>query len=205
MRHFTVAMVVLAALVLAVGGCSKDKSGGSGDSGGGKERTTSGGESTKPVAPKVDSPAKQPAVSGELVRTGMTMDEVTKVLGEPTSQFGAEADGKEVMTCVWEKGNTVYTVQFHDGKVMAVHTGTDSSGEPAAGGAEVKKNFSKVRIGMSEAEVVKLLGPPTQSGSTAGEGEMTFVVKVWEVGESTYTVSFLNGKVQVTHKDEGEE
>ena len=197
MRHLVVAVVVLGVLSLVVAGCSKKQPAGSGT---GTER---GGPGSGTATGSSDAPAATaPAKVGQ-VKTGMTLEQVTAILGEPTTQFAADAQGKQILQCVWETDGATYSVQFHDGKAAVIHEGTEGGARSAADGARVKTSFSKVRPGMTEAEVDALLGPPTKSGGTAGQG-MSMTVKTWEVGESTYTVSFMNGKVQMTHKDEGD-
>jgi len=196
MKQLMMVTLMLAGLALVAAGCSKDKAA---SSGGQKKQSASEGGSAAPAAAPA-APASAP--TGE-VQVGMTLEQVTKILGEPTSQYATSADGKEILQCVWEKGGTTRSVQFHDGKAAFIHEGTERAAADAGSGARVKQNFSKVKTGMSEAEVVKLLGSPTSSGSAAG-GEMSIVVKTWQVGDSTYTVSFMNGKVQMTHRQEGE-
>jgi outer membrane protein assembly factor BamE (lipoprotein component of BamABCDE complex) len=203
MRRLALAMGVLAVLAMVVGGCSREKPSGPAKGEAGKTETAPAGSGGGQTATPAKQPAKEPggesgaAAAGE-VRVGMTQDEVTKILGEPTTQTGMTVDGKDVLQCAWEKGGTTYLVHFQDGKAAWVQQGTEGG---AASAEQVKANFSKVKIGMGEAEVVKLLGPPTNSGGTAAGGEMSFVVKTWEVGDNTYTVTFMNGKVQMTHKE----
>ncbi|MBN2584523.1 MAG: hypothetical protein JXL80_15785 [Planctomycetes bacterium] len=198
MRHLMAAMVIVSVLAMVLGGCSSarekpatTKAPASGGAQGGAE--SSGGEATTPAA------------SGAVgkIKMGMTRDEVVARLGEPTQEMTMNIDGKEVLSCIWEKGDNMVSVQFHDGKAMVVQQGGDSPEGSAVDAGKVAANFSKVKMGMSEAEVEKLLGPPTNSGGTGAEG-MTMVVKTWEVGDAAYVVSFMNGKVQMTHKDSGE-
>lgn len=207
MRWLTVLMVV-AAVAMVVSGCSsKGKPADSPKNDGQGEKTpqassdSSAGDSaeSEPTAAKADT-AKAVKLAGE-IRQGMTLDEVTAILGDPKSQFSAGEGDQAVLQCAWEKDGVTSVVHFQDDKVVAVFHGTDSSVQSPVDAARVKKNFSRVRTGMSEDEVLKLLGAPTNSGGfAAGEGQGS-ATKTWEVDEVTYGVIFLNGKVQMTVKN----
>jgi len=151
-------------------------------------------DAAAPAAPTVTA-----TVAGGKIRTGMTYDEVVAQLGEPTTKMALG----EMLQCAWEKDSSAVVVHFQDDKAMAVHYGGESSEAPAADAGKVAANFSKVKIGMSEDEVDKLLGPATKSGG-AGDGDTAFAVKQWVAGDDVYVVTFMNGKVQVTHKEAGE-
>jgi hypothetical protein len=137
--------------------------------------------------------------SGQL-RTGMTYDQAVALLGEPTTKVAFDAGQGEAVQCSWQKGDTTLVAHFQDGRATLVHQGTESGEAAVADSGKVKANFSKVKIGMSEAEVHKLLGPPTNSFATGAE-DMAMTVKTWELDGATYVVSFMNGKVQMTHMD----
>lgn len=211
MKRLVTVLVMVAALAMVAAGCSskgkpadsETKKGDGGakekapDSSNGSSTSDSGDSETK--TPKADT-AKAAKLAGD-IRQGMTFDEVTAILGDPKSQFSASDNGKDVLQCVWEKDGVTSMVHFQDNKVVMVFHGTDSSAQSPVDAAQVKKNFSKVRTGMSEDEVLKLLGAPTNSSGVAGgEGQST-LTKTWEVDEVTYGVIFLNGKVQMTMKN----
>lgn len=203
MKTVMMAAAVLALAILAMGGCSKkaaDNSGGGKETEGGPEKATGSSSRTAAKAPTGSAP-----LAPGSIRMGMTLDEVKALLGRPQTQMAmGETDGKEVLHCVWQKGDTFYSVQFHDGKVAVFQEGTESAEPTPAAGDQVKKNFDKVKMGMSEAEVVKLLGPPTNATSTGAEGQ-SFAVKTWETADGTYAVTFVDGKVQMMHAEAAEE
>ncbi len=191
-RFLAVATVLATILV----GCSSKKSG-SQSGGTTPAASTKTPDAAEPQRDDAASPAVAATVAGGKIRTGMTYDEVVAQLGEPTTKmaFG------EMLQCAWEKDGMTAVVQFQDGKAMAIHYGGESGAEVADAG-KVKANFSKVKIGMSEDEVDKLLGPATNSGG-AGTGDTAFAVKQWVAGDNVYVVTFMDGKVQMTHTESG--
>ncbi len=199
MKRWLTAMGIVATLALMGAGCSKGKNGDvdAGKSSGNTEQgsTSKGSSSTGGVA------GNQGAKLAGDIRQGMSFDDVVAKLGDPTAQHGATADGKELLQCLWEKDGTTILVQFHDNKVFHVQHGSDSGESSPVDAEKVKKNFSKVRIGMSEDEVVNLLGTPTNAAGW-GEGNQSSATKTWEVDGVTYAVVFLNGKVQTTVKNQ---
>ncbi|MBI4831505.1 MAG: outer membrane protein assembly factor BamE [Candidatus Lindowbacteria bacterium] len=56
-------------------------------------------------------------------------------------------------------------------------------------------SFDKVKIGMSEDEVKKILGPPTETSSIA-IGGFSGAALTWTGKEGTIAIQFLNGKAQ---------
>ena len=56
-------------------------------------------------------------------------------------------------------------------------------------------NFGKVRDGMSEPEVLALLGTPTESSSVSVLG-ISGTASKWVAKEAVITVQFVNGKVR---------
>ncbi len=57
-----------------------------------------------------------------------------------------------------------------------------------------QENFSKIQDGMSEQEVLKLLGEPTDSSSAQIIG-ISGTSSKWVAGDTVITVQFVNGKV----------
>jgi hypothetical protein len=200
MKRWWTVMMIVAALVLVGAGCSKGKTGDA-DSGKSSGDTEQGSTAKGSSSTGGSSTGGQGAKLGGDIRQGMSFDDVVAKLGDPTAQYGANADGKELLQCVWEKDGTTVMVQFHDNKVFAVHRGAGSDEANPVDAAQVKKNFSKVRIGMSEDEVIGLLGTPTNSTGW-GDGNQSSATKTWEVDGMTYGVVFVNGKVQTTVKNQ---
>ena len=56
-------------------------------------------------------------------------------------------------------------------------------------------NFGKVRDGMSEQEVLALLGTPTESSSVSVLG-VSGTASKWAAKDAVITVQFVNGKVR---------
>lgn len=57
-----------------------------------------------------------------------------------------------------------------------------------------QENFAKVQEGMSEQEVIALLGPPTESNSVNVLG-VSGTASRWITKDTVVTVRFVNGKV----------
>jgi hypothetical protein len=58
-----------------------------------------------------------------------------------------------------------------------------------------EENFGKVRDGMSEPEVLSLLGTPTESSSISVLG-ISGTASKWVAKDAVITVQFVNGKVR---------
>ena len=63
-----------------------------------------------------------------------------------------------------------------------------------------QENFAKVQDGMTEAEVVALLGSPTESSSVQVLG-VSGTASKWVSGDATITIRFVNGKVALKSFD----
>jgi hypothetical protein len=57
-----------------------------------------------------------------------------------------------------------------------------------------EENFAKVQVGMSEQEVVGILGSPTESDSVTILG-VSGTAWQWKSGNAVASVQFVNGKV----------
>jgi SmpA/OmlA family protein len=64
-----------------------------------------------------------------------------------------------------------------------------------------QENFLKVQEGMSEEEVISLLGRPTESNSVNVLG-VSGTASRWVAGDTAITVRFVNGKVAFKSFDE---
>jgi hypothetical protein len=64
------------------------------------------------------------------------------------------------------------------------------------------ENFLKIEDGMSEQEVIALLGRPTESNSVTLLG-MSGTSTRWVDGDAVISVSFVNGKVALKSYDKG--
>ncbi len=63
-----------------------------------------------------------------------------------------------------------------------------------AGSKINKANFDKIKLGMTQDEVEKILGPPTES-SGIEIPVFAGTMSKWTQGDTTITVQFINGKV----------
>jgi outer membrane protein assembly factor BamE (lipoprotein component of BamABCDE complex) len=65
----------------------------------------------------------------------------------------------------------------------------------ACGGGKIsQENFNKIQVGMTQAEVQKILGEPTESSSLDIAG-FSGTTSTWRAGDTTVTIQFVNGKV----------
>jgi hypothetical protein len=65
-----------------------------------------------------------------------------------------------------------------------------------------QENFLKIQDGMSEQEVIALLGQPTESNSVTLLG-MSGTSSRWVQGDAVISVNFVNGKVALKSFDKG--
>ena len=63
-----------------------------------------------------------------------------------------------------------------------------------------EENFSKIRDGMSEEEVIEVLGPPTESNSVTVLG-ISGTSSRWVGRDAVISVRFVNGKVALKSFD----
>jgi hypothetical protein len=65
-------------------------------------------------------------------------------------------------------------------------------------------NFDKIQIGMTRAQVVIILGNPTESHSVDMAG-FSGTVSKWEQGDVTISIQFVNSKVVAKQFSKGKE
>lgn len=63
-----------------------------------------------------------------------------------------------------------------------------------------EENFAKVREGMSEQQVIELLGKPTESSSVSVLG-LSGTASKWVEKDAVITIQFVNGKVRARSFD----
>jgi outer membrane protein assembly factor BamE (lipoprotein component of BamABCDE complex) len=112
------------------------------------------------------------------VELGMSEEEVTKVMGEPTKTERASAGRSGFL---WEDGEDFALVLFRDKKAAV----KDSSLLPPASKDITRALFERVRLGMTKAQVNALLGPPTEPNGDD---------PVWRQGSKYIALRFLGGK-----------
>ena len=64
-----------------------------------------------------------------------------------------------------------------------------------------QENFAKVEEGMTEAQVIALLGAPTESNSVTVLG-ISGTSSRWASGDAEITIRFVNGKVALKRFDQ---
>lgn len=72
----------------------------------------------------------------------------------------------------------------------------------ACGSKVTAENFEKIQTGMSQQDVVALLGEPTQSYAFDIAG-LSGAAATWREGETTISIQFFNGKVQARQLSRG--
>jgi outer membrane protein assembly factor BamE (lipoprotein component of BamABCDE complex) len=65
-------------------------------------------------------------------------------------------------------------------------------------------NFDKIQIGMTRAQVVIILGNPTES-SSVDMAVFSGTISKWKYGDVTITIQFVNGKVVAKQFFKGKE
>lgn len=65
----------------------------------------------------------------------------------------------------------------------------------ACGSKITAENFARIQTGMTQQEVVALLGEPTET-SAISIGGLSGGMSTWRDGNTTISVQFLNDKVQ---------
>ena len=185
-----------------------------------------------PVTPSAFEPA--PAVNPRLtranfdrIRDGMTEEQVAELLGDPT---GAEAKmehgksrGHQVTTLQWTQLTSPATieVEFIDGRSGAKSTtlspaapfgqsgGTSTRSLKPTGAAigssnVTRANFDRIESGMTEQQVLAILGPPTGSstkkGTINGQSFQTRLL-VWRQKSSNVTITVTLRSEKVSGKN----
>jgi outer membrane protein assembly factor BamE (lipoprotein component of BamABCDE complex) len=65
----------------------------------------------------------------------------------------------------------------------------------SCGGSKIsQENFEKIQTGMPLAQVLAILGEPTES-SSVDVAVFSGTVSKWKAGDITLTIQFVNGKV----------
>jgi len=65
-----------------------------------------------------------------------------------------------------------------------------------------QENFEKIQTGMPLAQVIAILGEPTES-SSVDVAVVSGTVSKWKAGDVTITIQFLNGKVVAKQLSKG--
>ncbi len=74
----------------------------------------------------------------------------------------------------------------------------------AACGSKISQSsFEKIQTGMTQEEVIKILGEPTES-SSIGMGPLSGTAAKWAAPEAVISIQFFNGKVKLKQFAKGE-
>jgi hypothetical protein len=168
------------------------------------------------IAAVVLWPTKATPENFAKIKNGMSEKEVVEIMGRPSegvsmdNAFTRLAGMKmpNVKELIWEgKKNTTYVVMFQDDKVV-MKVGSDGRNftggfgddddmwggfQPPVGNTSTNlANISRVRVGMTEAEVLSVMGPPTTTLSSQPNQKTLF----WNgsVGDSV-SVGIKDGRV----------
>jgi len=72
-----------------------------------------------------------------------------------------------------------------------------------AGSKISQENFEKIHTGMPLAQVIAILGEPTES-SSVDVAVFSGTVSKWKAGDVTITIQFVNGKVVAKQLSKGD-
>jgi outer membrane protein assembly factor BamE (lipoprotein component of BamABCDE complex) len=134
------------------------------------------------VAAAKGTPIAREAI--DRIQPGMTDSEVKKILGSPAWE---SALGGERVQVIWTgPDNQAVHIVFEKGKVIQ----KSSAGQQKETSHFTQANLDQVKTGMTEAQVVQLLGP-SKGDFTAGPTHLL----TWEDGSREVMIHFLNGKV----------
>jgi hypothetical protein len=130
------------------------------------------------------------------LKQGMTEKQVVAILGQPTEtskqDLGEFGTGKVLS---WTSGGDAIAVLFREGKSIA-HRGAFGGAGKAPPPKLTADAYAKVKFDMTEKEVLKILGKPTEVNSPADMPNVKMMV--WISGDNRVTVTFRNGKVEAS-------
>jgi outer membrane protein assembly factor BamE (lipoprotein component of BamABCDE complex) len=140
------------------------------------------------------------------VKTGMTEAEVRAVLGEPSHVLDfrqaiallapddrAAAD-PHMRFLIWQRGKDQARVGFLDGKAVLLSAVFPGRKQPAPAATITEESFHKLKYGMPEAEVVKILGPPTRRQDVS-VAEVRGAALFWFKGKDSIDCRFANDRL----------
>jgi hypothetical protein len=133
------------------------------------------------------------------IRAGMTLPEVTALLGEEPKNEKSTTVGKEKYSWTGAKKRGIY-VTIQNGKITDAISFSDPLAGPGDNPKITKENAAKVKKGMTLAEVKAILGEPLSSivildpakGTTRTE---TYTWLNWHPPERSANIGFREGKV----------
>jgi hypothetical protein len=129
------------------------------------------------------------------LHTGMTIDEVTAVLGEPAGERKA-TPGPHVRTLGWKHGDDMVVVTFEHGKLVS-RSATFRPGEQRTAATISTATFGKLRSGMSFDEVKQVLGAPAREETGAlALSNTRFRMVYWERGFDNVSLRFSDDRLQ---------
>jgi len=123
------------------------------------------------------------------LKKDMTEKAVVALLGEPTKTASREVPqfGK-VKEAVWKGGKDEILVLFKAEKL--IHKQSTFGALQPKGGKVNKESYQRIKEGMTEKEVLAILGPPTSVNMAA------IKTLLWRDGDNLISVVFKDGKVK---------
>ena len=119
------------------------------------------------------------------IKSGMTQAQVIAIMGEPTS---ASSDNSEPYFS-WSYGGDSITVYFDkDGaweSTYKLKSGRFQKGFERSHGPVTQANFDQIKRGMTQAQVIAIMGEPTSANNSEGYSDFH-----WSYGGETIYVSF---------------
>lgn len=192
--------LVLVALMFVVLGCSLDRFTGGGDDGAPTPVRDSDGDSKSEDKSGPSGGDGLSMDNYEKLKSGMSYDEVTDILGSDGSETRSSSVGKsEYKSYKWEGDNYVRIfVNFKDDKMTSKsQTGLKASSSSGGGGADISKDkYDKIKNGMSLSEVQDVIGSKGEETSSSTIGKSSYKSYRWK-GEkfSFISVRFKNDEV----------
>ncbi len=193
--------LVLVVLLFVVLGCSLDRFTGKDDA-----APTPVSEKSDDAKSEDKSDDKSDASGGSLtmdnyekIKTGMSYDEVTDILGSKGTETRSSTIGKiESKSYKWEGDKFVRIyVNFRDDKVTSKsQTGLKSTSSGGGGDDISMAKYEKIENGMSLSEVEDIIGSKGEETSSSSIGKSTYKGYRWK-GEkfSFISVRFKDDKV----------
>lgn len=190
--------LVLAALLFVVLGCSLDRFTGKDDT---APTPVSEKSSDSKSDDKSDSSGGSLTMDNyEKVKTGMSYDDVTDILGSKGTETRSSKVGTtESKSYKWEGDKYVRIyVNFRDDKVTSKsQSGLRGSSSSGGGGSDISmEKYEKINDGMSISEVEEIIGSKGEETSSSSIGKSTYKAYRWK-GEkfSFISVRFKDDKV----------
>lgn len=195
--------LVFAALLFVVLGCSL------GDLLKKDDAPTAAPDTTSTDGPKTDEPktdtTSSTSGSGDLtldnfnkMKTGMSYDEVVKILGSSGSETSSSSVGKyELKSYKWEGDKFIRIYANFRNDEMRSKSQSGLGGSASSGSADISKaKYDQIKNGMSYDEVKKIVGSDGEQRSSSSIGKSSYMSYSWKGAKfSRISVRFKDDKV----------